>query len=551
VATSGTTRRVYLIGCGPTDAPRGAAAELGFKAYNLARLARLGVAVPPAFVLGTGWYHSFQAAGGALPDGAAAELAAALRHLEAASGLAFGSTRRPLLVSVRSGAPVSMPGMMETVLNVGLTEATLPGLLRLTGNPRLVWDSYHRLIESYAEVVAGLAPAPFAAARREAVAAAGVTTLQELDFRALRTLAGRQLELYAAGTGQIFPQTPLEQLERAVATVLRSWDCSKARWYRAAHHIDATLGTAVTVQRMVFGNAGGTSGAGVGFTRDPATGTAGLYVDYAANAQGEDVVAGRTGLAGGTGAEQLPEAVREELGELCHLLEHEFRDAQELEFTVENGELFVLQTREAKRTPQAALAIAVALAEAGLLTPAEARERVATLSAESLATPELEGAANIPPLARGVGAGLGVAAGVAVFDPARAIERAQRGEAVILLREEVATDDIAALEAAAGLVSARGARTSHAAVVARQLGRACIVGCSSLEIDADGRGGRLGGQPLAEGDALTIDAGSGGIWAGTLPVVRRSPDALFARLAALGNGAGAEAGGPHNGVTAG
>jgi pyruvate,orthophosphate dikinase len=387
--------------------------------------------------------------------------------------------------------------------------------------------------------------------RREALAAARVTTLQGLDFRALRALTGRQLELYAAGTGQLFPQMPLAQLEQAVAAVLRSWDGNKARWYRAAHQIDATLGTAVTVQRIVFGNAGGTSGAGVGFTRDPTTGAAELYAGYAANAHGEDVVAGRTGLAGGTGAAQLPEAVREELVGLCQLLEHEFRDAQELEFTVENGELFVLQTREAKLTPQAALAIVVALAAAGLLTPAEARARVATLSAKGLATPELEGAADATPLARGVGAGLVVAAGVAVFDPARAIERARGGEAVILRREEVATDDIAALEAVAGLVSARGARTAHAAVVARQLGRACIVGCARLEIDADGRGGRLGGQRLAEGDALTIDAGSGHLWAGTLPVVRRSPDALLARLAALSGGAGAEAGSPHNCVAAG
>jgi pyruvate, orthophosphate dikinase len=530
---SDAARRLYVIACGPDDAPRGAVAELGFKAYNLARLARLGVPVPPAFVLGTAWCRAFRARSGALPDGTAGELVAALRHIEAASGLGFGSARRPLLVSVRSGAPVSMPGMLETVLNVGLTEATLPGLLRLTGNPRLVWDSYRRLIESYAEIVAGLAPAPFAAARREALAAAGVATLAELDFRALRALAGRQLEVYAAAADRPFPQTPLEQLERAVAAVLRSWDGPKARWYRGAHGIDDGLGTAVTVQRMVFGNAGGTSGAGVGFTRDPATGAAQLYADYAPNAQGEDVVAGRTGLEGGTGIERLPEAARDELAELGQLLEHEFRDAQEFEFTIENGELFVLQTRAAKRTPQAALAIAVALAEAGLVTPAEARARVATLDPERLATLELAGAASAVPLASGVAASIGVASGAAVFEPARAIERAHAGEAVILLREDVATGDIAALEAAAGLVAARGARTSHAAVIARQLGKACVVGCASLAIDADGRAGHLGARRIAEGEPLTVDAGSGHIYAGIMPVVRRRPEELLARLAAL------------------
>ena len=531
---SDATRRVALIACGPKDAPRSPVGELGFKAYNLARLARLGVPVPPAFVFGTGWCRAFQAAGGALPADTTAELVAALRHVEAASGLTFGSVRRPLLVAVRSGAPVSMPGMMETVLNVGLTEATVPGLLRLTGNPHLVWDSYRRLIESYAEVVAGLPAEPFAAARREAVTTAGVAGLADLDFRELRSLAGRELELYSAAAGRPFPQTPLEQLGGAVAAVLRSWDGPKARWYRASHRIDDALGTAVTVQRMVFGNAGATSGAGVGFTRDPATGAAQLYVDYAANAQGEDVVAGRTALQGGTGAERLPEAARDELVELAGLLEHEFRDAQEFEFTIENGELFVLQTREAKRTPLAALEIAVALAESGLVSGAEARARVAKLDPESLWIVELDSSAA-PPLATGVAASVGVASGAAVFDPARALERAGGGEAVILLREEVATGDIAALEAAAGLVAARGARTAHAAVVARQLGKACIVGCTGLEIDAGGRSGRLGERRLVEGEPLTIDAGSGRIYAGRLPVVRRRPDALLARLEALGH----------------
>ena len=527
-------RHVYLIGCGPNDAVVGGVDELGFKAYNLARLARLGVPVPPAFVLGTSWCRAFRTSDGQLPQDTSAELIAALRYVEVASGLTFGSTRRPLLVSVRSGAPVSMPGMMDTILNVGLTEATLPGLLRLTGNPRLVWDSYRRLIEAYAETVAGLGAETFAAARREAMVEAGVASQQELDFRALRALAAHELELYAAVAGQPFPQSPLEQLEQAAVAVLRSWDSTRARWYRSAHGLDDDVGTAVTVQRMVFGNAGGTSGAGVGFTRNPASGVAELYLDYAANAQGEDVVAGRTEVAGRVGVDRLPPGVHDELVELSALLEHEFRDAQEFEFTVENGELFVLQTRDAKRTPLASVAIAVALAEAGLVSPAEARARVAALEPSQLETLELEGSAATEPLATGVPASVGVATGVAMFEPARAIERARGGEPVILLREDIATADIAALEAAAGFVAARGARTSHAAVVARQLGKACIVGCAGLEVDAGRRSGRLSGQVVAEGEALTIDAGSGRIYAGRLPVVRRRPEALFKRLVALG-----------------
>ncbi|HXQ63253.1 MAG TPA: PEP/pyruvate-binding domain-containing protein [Steroidobacteraceae bacterium] len=527
-------RPVYLIGCGADEGPPGPVAELGFKAHNLARLTRIGIPVPPAFVLGTSWCRACLAQGGQLPEGARGQLAAALRRLEAASGLAFGSSRRPLLVSVRSGAPVSMPGMMDTVLNVGLGDGTLSGLLRLSGNPRLVWDSYRRLIESFAETVAGLPGAPFETARREALSAAAVTAPAQLDFRALRALAQRALELYAAAADQPFPQSPVEQLEQAVAAVFRSWAGARARWYREAHGIGHELGTAVTVQRMVFGNAGGTSGAGAGFTRNPATGSAELYLDFAPNAQGEDVVSGRTGLAGGAALQNLPVSIGEELAELASLLEHEFRDAQEFEFTVENGELFVLQTREAKRTPLAALRIAVELAEAGLLTPAEARSRIAMLDPGALEIVELAAAGSVEPLLTGVGASIGVAAGAAVFDPDRAIDRARAGEVVILVREELATSDIAALEATAGLLAVRGARTSHAAVVARQLGKACIVGCAGLAIDADRHAGQVGARRIAEGEMLTLDAASGRVYPGRLAVVRRPPSELLGRLNALG-----------------
>jgi pyruvate,orthophosphate dikinase len=505
---------------------------LGFKAYNLARIARLGVRVPAAFVLGTAWCREFQALGGQLPPDTREQLLAALRQLEASSGLGFGSTRRPLLVSVRSGAPVSMPGMLETVLDVGLCTTTLPGFLRLSGNPRLVWDSYRRLIECYAEIVAGLDSAPFAAARQEALASAGASTVGELDFRALRALAQRELELYQAAADHAFPQSPIEQLEQAVAAVFRSWDAPKARFYRDAHGIDAALGTAVTVQRMVFGNGGGTSGAGVGFTRNPATGGAELYLDYAPNAQGEDVVSGRTELARAS-AERLPGHIVEELGELATLLEHEFRDAQEFEFTVENSELFVLQTRDAKRTPLAALRIAVEFAESGLQAAARAREQVALLPPDQLETTELAGAGSAELLATGVPASIGVASGVAVCDTQRAIERARGGEAVILVREDVVTSDISALEVTAGLLSARGARTAHAAVVARQLGKVCIVGCTGLEIEPGARALHFGPRRVAEGEWLTLDAATGRVYAGELPIVRHRADDLLARLAQL------------------
>ncbi|HMK86213.1 MAG TPA: PEP/pyruvate-binding domain-containing protein [Steroidobacteraceae bacterium] len=527
-----TSEAIYLIGCGPERQGAGAVGELGFKAYNLARMARLGVPVPAAFVLGTSWCRSFYERAGELPPGAREQLLAALHHLEAASGLSFASPRRPLLVSVRSGAPVSMPGMLETVLDVGLCDSTVSGLLRLTGNPRLVWDSYRRLIENYAEIVAGQERAAFAEATQGALAAAAATSLKELDFRALRALAYRELEIYRAAAGHPFPQSPIEQLEGAVAAVFRSWDAAKARFYRDAHGIDASLGTAVTVQRMVFGNAGGTSGAGVGFTRNPATGRAELYLDYAPNAQGEDVVSGRTELDE-PALDRLPEHIAEELAELSILLERDFGDAQEFEFTVQNGELFVLQTRDAKRTPLAALRIAVELAEAGIITGTQARARAAELAPDRLDTFELAAAASTEPLATGIPASVGVATGAAVCDANRAIERSQAGDAVILVREDVSTSDIAALEVSAGLLACRGARTAHAAVVARQLGKVCIIGCKELSIDADKGAMRFGSRRIAEGELLTLDADTGRVYQGVLAVARRRPEELLAKLASL------------------
>jgi pyruvate,orthophosphate dikinase len=528
-----TALSLHLIGCGPPNPARGSVEQLGFKAFNLARIARLGVQVPPAFVLGTDWFHEFQSLGGRLPPDTREALMVGMAHLEAQSGLAFGSPRRPLLLSVRSGASVSMPGMLDTLLNVGLCETTISGFLRVSGNPHLVWDSYRRLIEGWADTVAGLDGAPFAAARKEALAGAAVGQMAELDFRALRTLAQREADLYETASAHRFPQSPIEQLEAAIAAVFRSWDSAKATFYRQAHGIDPTLGTAVTVQRMVFGNSGGTSGAGVGFTRNPANGSAELYLDYAPNAQGEDVVSGRVELAGGTPGQSLPAGLRQQLDQLATRLEHEFHDAEEFEFTIENGILFVLQTRDAKRTPLAALKIAVDFAEGGLITAAQARERVAKLAPAAMESVELAGADAEAPLATGISAGIGVAAGAAVCDPNRAIERARAGEAVILIRDDIATSDIAALEVCAGLLAVRGARTAHAAVVARQLGKACIVGCTGLEIEAGQRAMRFGPRRVVEGDVLTLDAATGRVYAGALPVVRHPPIDLLARLAKL------------------
>jgi len=527
---NGDARQVFLIGCGPEASALGPVEAMGFKAFNLARMAQLGITVPAAFVLGTDYCREFLAAGGTLSEEAREQIRSCLRRLEAASGLGLGSPRRPLLLSVRSGAPVSMPGMMDTVLNIGLCDSTLPGLLRLTGNPRLAWDSYRRLVQGFAEVVQGARPEPFAAAASEELQRSGTERLDRLDFRGLRSLAMRFLDVYAEAVGEPFPQSPAEQLDAAAAAVFRSWNSEKAVAYRRANRISSDLGTAVTVQQMVFGNSGGSSGAGVVFTRDPATGENSLYLDFAFNAQGEDVVSGRTALEHGQDlARRLPR-VYEELLALKEQLEGEFRDAQELEFTVQDGQLFLLQTRAAKRTALAALRIAVEQLEAGLLTPTEAGRNLAGIDPAAIEIVHVAGTGGDAPLARGIAASIGVASGRIAMHPERAVELARDGGPVLLLREDIATSDIVAIQAAAGILTTRGGRTSHAAVVARQLGKACIVGCSELMIDPGERTCSIAGLTLHEGDHLCLDANTGAVFAGEPRITRERPTALLQRL---------------------
>ena len=524
--------QVYLIGCGSTTSSRGPIDAMGFKAFNLARLAELGIAVPAAFVLGTCYCRDFLAGGSVLADEARTQVRSCVRQLESASGLSFGGTRRPLLVSVRSGAAVSMPGMMDTVLNVGLSDSTLPGLLRVTGNPRLAWDSFRRLVQAFAEVVQGCGPTAFETAVRDELDERCVEHLDGLDFRSLRALTARFLDVYAEVVGEPFPQDPWDQLDAAVAAVFRSWNSARAVAYRRANGVADDLGTAVTVQAMVFGNSGGGSGAGVGFTRDPATGEDRLYLDFAFNAQGEDVVSGRTTLRHGQDLEsRMPDVYRELLA-LKTRLEAEFRDAQEFEFTVQDGRLFVLQTRAAKRTPLAALRIAVEQLDAGLLTPDDARKNLAAIDLAGIEILHVLDDASGIPLARGLAASIGVVSGHVAIDPARAVAWASAGQSVVLVREDIATSDIAAIHAAAGILTARGGRTSHAAVVARELGKACIVGCEDLRMEPDERSCTIAGRTLYEGDVLGLDASTGAVYAGELRVSRTRPMELLARLEA-------------------
>ncbi|MBD3811992.1 MAG: pyruvate, phosphate dikinase [Betaproteobacteria bacterium] len=498
----------------------------GFKAHNLIRMAALGLPVPQGFVMGTDWCGAVRSGDGVRSHLSEA-LQAGIRDLERASGLGFGSARRPLLVSVRSGAPVSMPGMMETVLNVGLNDVSLAGMLRLTGDHRLVWDSYRRLIQAFAEIVAGVPAAPFEAALDATLRRTGADTARQLDFRALRDLARTYLVLYGDHTGQAFPQDPFEQLAAATRAVFASWMSEKAVEYRRLNNLPDNLGTAVTVQRMVFGNAGGNSGAGVGFTRDPSNGENRLYIDWLQQAQGEDIVSGRRRVAA---EDDVPAWLTRKLALVGESLENAFRDAQEFEFTVENGELFMLQTRTAKRTALASLRIAVDQVESGLINPEVALNRLSGIDIDNLILRHVDSAT--PPLGRAIPAGTGVAQGPAAFSIKTALAFAERGTPAILVRNDVATSDIAGIAVVSGVLTASGGRTSHAAVVARQMGKVCLVGCTDLHIDEHAAQAMLGQNRIFEGDALCLDGDAGTIYADSPKIGTERPEALIARVRA-------------------
>jgi len=528
---------VYLVGCGgaaPGD--ESASAEcMGFKAWNLRRMAELMLPVPPAFVLGTRWCND-----AAARRAAGADLwLPALRALERASGRVLGDTRRPLLLAVRSGAPVSMPGMMETLLNVGLCDATVTGFLRMTGNPRLVWDAYRRLVASYGEVVAGVPSRCFEAA---ASALFGARDDRGLDFAELRELTHRYLEVHASESGRPFPQCPKEQLASAVDAVFDSWQAPKAREYRRLNDLSDSIGTAVTVQRMVFGNAGGRSGAGVGFTRDPATGEPAPCVDFLFNAQGEDVVSGRRSAFGHEQLAAVLPDVWQALVEAARRLEESLADMQDFEFTVQDGRLFMLQTRTGKRTALAAARIALDLLDEGVIDVQAAAERTVGLDRRALGQRRLvagEGQ-RLVRLGRAPSVSPGVAVGEIALDEARVAARRAAGVPIVLVRRDADTGDVAVLDSAVGLLTQRGARTSHAAVVARQMGKVCLVG-AGIEIDEAARTVRAGEQVLHEGDTISLDGNDGTFYAGAAEVEVEYPEALIDRLDAMRRRAAARA----------
>ena len=517
-----------IVRIGDGSAARYPAETVGAKAANLARMAGLGLAVPPAFVLPIELCAAISkgesSAKKMLTDG----LSEGIAFLETATGLRFGDRRRPLLVSVRSGAARSMPGMLDTVLNVGCTPAAVCGLVRMNGHPRFAWDCRRRFLESYASVVLEADPATLAEQVTGMIAAEHAESAQALDGEAIERLAGCYQQMLEDDDDAV-SDDPMEQLEAAALAVYRSWTSERATTYRRLEHLEKLRGTAVTIQAMVFGNRGLNSGAGVAFSRDPSTGAAQPVVDVLFASQGEDVVSGsRNPDTEEAIIRSLPD-VAAQLRRALALLEKEFGDVQDVEFTIEDGKLWLLQTRSAKRTPLAALRFAIDFVNEGLITPREALERLKDLDLTTLERKRLVGARE--PAAHGTGASAGIAAGRAAFDSESAGRLAAGGDPIILLRPDTNTADVGGFAVAAGIVTAVGGRTAHAALVARQMAKPCVVGCTALAIDVDRRCAQLAGTSVKEGDWLTIDGEAGAIYPGRCDVVIDRPDEELAEVA--------------------
>ncbi len=492
---------------------------LGGKGIGLAEMTALGVPVPAGFTITTDACRAYMAAGNTLPDGLDAEVAEHIAALEGKAGKRFGDSDDPLLVSVRSGAAVSMPGMMDTILNLGLNDDAVAGLAKTTGNARFAYDSYRRLIQMYGEVVEGVEGYRFEQALTDLKSARGVKQDTDLAESDLAELIETFKRIYQEETGGPFPQDARAQLERAVRAVFDSWNSPRAQVYRRTYEIPDDIGTAVNVVQMVFGNKGDTSGTGVCFTRDPSTGESRLYGEFLQNAQGEDVVAGiRTPEPIERMGELLPEAYEQLLATIARLEEH-YRDMQDIEFTVEESTLYLLQTRSAKRTAAAALRAAVEMVEEGLISKEEAVARIDPAQLDQLLHPMIDPSAEVTVVAKGLNASPGAASGTIVFDADTAEERGKAGESVILVRWETTPDDFHGMVQAAGILTAHGGLTSHAAVVARGMGTPCVTGCEALHVDVGAKTARLPGHELGEGDTITINGGTGEVIVGSVPLV--------------------------------
>jgi pyruvate,orthophosphate dikinase len=536
------TKWVYTFGDGQAEGDASLKTLLGGKGANLAEMASIGLPVPPGFTIPTDmctWYYQN---GQSYPDDLKAQMAGALRFIEDKTGFLFGDAVKPLLVSVRSGARVSMPGMMDTVLNLGLNDVTVEGLAAASGNPRFAWDSYRRFMQMYSDVVLGVDHHLFEEEIELLKDEKGVYLDTELDADDWKRLVGVYKDKVLEELGRPFPQDVHEQLWGAIGAVFSSWQSERAKVYRKLNAIPEEWGTAVNVQAMVFGNMGETSATGVAFTRDPSTGENETYGEYLINAQGEDVVAGiRTPqyltytarVRAGAQAASMEEAMPETFKELIHMfgvLERHYRDMQDIEFTVQQGKLWMLQTRSGKRTAKAALKIAVEMVGEGLISEQEAIARVDPAALEQLLHPTLDPKAKRDVLTKGLPASPGAASGQVVFTSDEAETLAHAKKAVILCRVETSPEDIHGMHAARGILTARGGMTSHAAVVARGMGRPCVSGAGTITIDMKARVMRCAGREIKEGDFITIDGSTGEVMVGEVPTIQPELAGDFATL---------------------
>ena len=507
---------VYFFGNGSAEGTKDMKVILGGKGANLAEMTNLGVPVPPGFTIACEVCITYLREQ-VVPAALRAEVERNLSRLEEASGKRFGDPAQPLLVSVRSGAPMSMPGMMETILNLGLNDRTVLGLARASGNARFAFDSYRRFIQMYGDVVLGVPHHKFEHLLASRRMTSGVESDSELDEEVLRNLVEEYKSLVRASTGREFPMDPVVQLWGAIEAVWKSWTLKKAQDYRKHAGIPDDLGTGVNIVSMVFGNLGDDSGTGVAFTRNPSTGERKFYGEFLVNAQGEDVVAGiRTPLSIDGMSTRLPGAYADLLA-TQDLLERHYCDMQDIEFTVERGTLYLLQTRTGKRTAAAAVRIATEMVAEGMIERPQAVARVPADQLDQLLHPVIDPSVRAIPIATGLPASPGAANGVAVFDADEAVRRAANGEAVILVREETTPEDFHGLVAARAVFTSRGGMTSHAAVVARGMGKCAIVGCKEMVVDHERRACTMNGITISEGDWLTLDGATGKVFSGDLP----------------------------------
>ena len=529
-STQAPEKFVYYFAAGEAEGNAGMKNFLGGKGANLAEMTAIGLPVPPGFTISTDVCTAFYANGGKLPDWVRPTVMEALARVEKKISKKFGDAKNPLLVSVRSGARASMPGMMDTILNLGLNDHTVEGLSATSNNPRFAWDSYRRFIQMYSDVVMGMNSSLLEVTLEDMKAEKKIHLDTDLKTEDLKSLVKKFKALVQQVTGQSFPSDPIEQLWGAINAVFHSWNTARAITYRDLHGIPASWGTAVNVQSMVFGNLGEDSATGVAFTRDPSTGEKKFYGEFLINAQGEDVVAGiRTPQPIHLLKELMP-APFQDLEVIYKKLEIYFKDMQDIEFTIEKNKLWMLQTRNGKRTAKAALAIACDMIDEKMLTEEEALLRIDPSSLDQLLHPTLDPKAQKTVLAKGLPASPGGVCGQIVFSPEEAVELKEKGIKVILVRVETSPEDIAGMIAAQGILTARGGMTSHAAVVARGMGKCCVAGCSEIEVNHEAETMKAKGYILKKGDLITLDGSTGEVFLGEVKTIEPVLDGSFDRL---------------------